>query len=731
MKRHLPVVRLLLILSCVVNGLACSAVFSQSSIKVTGVVTDASGRSVAGVRVVATEVVATTTPPPKTNQVFSNEEGRFEISLPEGKYRVELTRDSFKRAEREIAITADHPAEIVVQLQIEPLAASVVVTAQPLPAETKETSAPVNEITRDEIDLSEMNSLADLLATIQGVNLARTGPEGGQTTLFLDGGNSNYAKVLMDGIPVNDSGGFMDFSNFTLDNVEKIEVVHGAESAIYGSDAMTGAIQIFTHQGTTRTPELDLAGDGGSFDTGHGAAEFSGVVGKFDYSSGASYFTTEGQGPNDAFLNRTFSGNFGYKFSDTNSVRFTVQDNSSFAGIPGQTIFVAPDLAQKNILHDFFTGLTWNAKTGNHWVWRAEGTESSLHSTDSDVPNFISTSQFNRASFDGQSTYLFEQGEVAAGYYYEVENGFPGALIGEHARRNNQAGYFDARWQPLPRLTFNAGARAEDNASFGTRVMPRAGVTYFLREKSGVIGATRLRGFYGQGIDEPRLDQSFGTDPCFPGNPNLSPEQSRTASAGVDQQFADGRVRVTADYFYNQFRNVISFAFLAPTPSCQFGTGTYFNTDLAIARGVNLSAESKINRWISVSGHYSFDNSRVLLAPNAFDPSEIAGNHLFRRPVNSGTVAMNFAWRRAELNIVGYVTGRRTDSDFLGLGFTSNPGYSRFDVAGSYRINARALLFVRAGNVLDHQYQDALGYPALGREVRGGVKLKIGGDKSK
>ena len=109
----------------------------------------------------------------------------------------------------------------------------------------------------------------------------------------------------------------MDFSNFTLDNVDKIEVVHGAESALYGSDAMTGVIQIFTHRGDTRTPELDLEGDGGSFDTGQGSAVLSGLLGRFDYSLGNTYFSTNGQGPNDFFFNRTNSGSFGWKFSKT------------------------------------------------------------------------------------------------------------------------------------------------------------------------------------------------------------------------------------------------------------------------------------------------------------------------------------------------------------------------------------------------------------------------------
>jgi len=147
-------------------------------------------------------------------------------------------------------------------MALEPLASSVVVTAETTPVEANTTPAPVTTITRHEIEQRAATSLPDLLATLPGFSLDRTGPEGGETSLFLDGGNSNYTKVLVDGTPANDSGGLLDFSNFTLDNVEKIEVVHGAESAVYGSDAMTGVIQIFTHRGDTREPELDLTGEG-------------------------------------------------------------------------------------------------------------------------------------------------------------------------------------------------------------------------------------------------------------------------------------------------------------------------------------------------------------------------------------------------------------------------------------------------------------------------------------
>ena len=139
--------------------------------------------------------------------------------------------------------------------------------------------------------------LPDLLATQPGFSLGRTGPEGGTASLFLDGGNSNYTKVLIDGTPANPPGGLIDFSNVTLDNVDKIEIVHGAESALYGSDAMDGVIQIFTHRGTTRTPEITGYAEGGNFSTGRGGADLSGLLGSFDYSAGVADLRNTGPGP--------------------------------------------------------------------------------------------------------------------------------------------------------------------------------------------------------------------------------------------------------------------------------------------------------------------------------------------------------------------------------------------------------------------------------------------------
>jgi outer membrane cobalamin receptor len=661
-------------------------------------------------------------------------DGRFTLTLPQGRYRVTIARDSFAAAEQEITIAAGETRELQVRLALEPLSSKVVVTAQALPLDADSSPAPVTILTREQIDQRVATSLPDLLATQPGFSLGRTGPEGGSASLFLDGGNSNYTKVLVDGVPANIPGGLIDFSNFTLDNIEKIEVVHGAESALYGSDAMDGVIQIFTRRGTTRIPEFTASADGGTFDTGHGGAELSGLLGRFDYSAAVADLETDGQGPNDAFRNRTLSGNFGWRISDTARISLALRDNDSQAGTPGQTLIQPANLTDTVSLHDFNAGVHAEFTTGSHWHHQLSATEAYFREFNFDpfTPTFY---QYNRADFGGQSTYLWKGFGVTAGYEYEIENGFLSTTADEglslaetHARRNNQAGFLDVRWEPIARLTLNAGARAEDNADFGTRVMPRAGASYVLRIAPGAFGDTRLLASYGQGIVEPRFDQSYGTDPCFPGNPNLLPDQSRTVHAGLEQKLASDRVRVTADYFDSSFHNIVSFLSVAPSAAClaagaPFGAGTFFNTDLARARGANLSGEARITRWLSASASYTYDSTRTLSAPTNpadVDPNYLPGSRLLRRPVHSGNLSLNANYWRMNWNISGYFTGQRFDYNFPGQ--IIDPGYALLNLAASYNVARGFSLYGRINNLANKPYEEAYGFPALGREFRIGVK---------
>ena len=715
----------------------------------------------------ATAVLQGLSSPGDRRQGVSSGEGRYRFEVAPGRYRLIITHTFLRRWDRAVALGAGERRELRVALQLEPLSEHVVVSAEAWPITTTAASEPVTIITREEIDRRQSIHIGPLLSTLPGISLAQADSAGGTTSLFLDGGNSNFTKVLVDGVTLNQPGGIVDFSNFTLDNIEKIEIVRGAQSALSGSDAMTGVIEVLTHRGSTRVPLLVLEADGGTFSTGRGMARLSGLAGPIDYSAAAGYFSTRGRAPNNRFINRTLSGNFGVRLDENNSVRLTLRNNTSDAGAPGQTAFTPPNLDQHNALQNFTAGLVWDGATGAHWQHRLAGTETYIRQvfdnplsdffTDPDpfgscalprsadaVPSaycdfpYHAPNQFNRAGFQAQTSYVAGRGSVTGGYVYEVENGFLNALSGGHARRNNQAGFLAGRWQILWRVVVNAGFRVEDNDSFGTDVVPRAGIAFTPRTGGDVLGATRLRFTYGDGIKEPRLDQSFGTDVCNPGNSSLLPERSRTIYTGVEQRLARDRVRVSADYYDSRFYDIVSFTFcfpggpcpVAPPGNCPFGFGTFFNTDLARARGATFSAEARVTSRLLVSGNYTYDDTLVLESPNAFDPAQAPGNRLIRRPVHSGNIVISTGLGRFGGTLTGRFAGRRTDSDFLfpPLGLSSNPGYAVFDVAGNFRLNAQATAIARIDNLFDKDYQGVLGYPALGRAAYIGMRFTFGGE---
>lgn len=738
-------------------------VFPQShpeDAHVTGNISDASGRGVGGVRVTAQQEGVSEA---QLWTATSATDGNYSLSLPPGRYRVHFSREPFSPRDFTLDLAPGESRTLSFRLDLEPLSANVVVTAQALPVTEQQTTAPTDIITREDIENRQSVLLPDLLQYSPGVVFGRTGANGGSASLFLDGGNSNFTKVLVDGSAINPPGGAVDFSILTTDNLDKIEIVHGAESAIYGTDAVAGVVQLFTRRGTTRVPSFTAFAEGGSFASARGGAQFSGLLGRFDYSAAGSYLEYGGQVPNNDLVNRTLSGNFGYTFSDRNQLRLSVRNNSSDAGIPGQTLFEPPSLDQRINQELFTTNARWESSTGSHWHYQLMGAEAythqhsfnpeqSFYATDPNVfcpqanPNAVATAEFcdftyddrfnyNRASVSAQASYVLPKFGATGGYQYEVENGSLSYLEQPHIRRNNQGGYLDFRYLPHPRASLDFGLRAESNASFGTRVVPRAGASLALRYGRGFWGDTRYRIFYGQGIKEPRFDQSYGTDPCDPGNPSLKPESSKTWSTGIDQKLANDRVKLSADYFSNRFYNLVSFTFCAPggpcpvtpPPGCPFGYGTYFNTDLARARGTHISAEAQVTKWLFITGNYTYDDSLVIKSPNAFDPALVPGNRLIRRPPNSGSITFMGTFRQFSATFAGYFVGQSTDSDFLGLGYTRSPGYARFDVSGNYNFYRGFSVYARATNLFDKSYQLALGYPALGRDARIGLRYQFAG----
>jgi outer membrane receptor protein involved in Fe transport len=468
---------------------------SSPDVQLKGTLLDSSGAGVGGVQVVAQLANDSQA---HLWKATSATDGAYSLTLPPGTYHVAFQNKPFVSREFDLDLTAKNsPRTLDLRLDLERLSSSVVVTAQAQPLPIQQTTAPVDVIAREDIAARLAVTLPDALLTSPGVAIGRTGPEGGSASVFLNGGSSAYTKVLVDGTPVNEPGNAVDFANFSLDNVDKIEVVRGAESAVYGSDAVSGVIQVFTHRGTTRIPEVAIFAEGGNFDTGRGGAQISGLLGNFDYSGAASYFSTNGPQDINAFINRTLSGNFGYRLGEDNQLRLSLRNNTSNTQTPGQTL-LEPASSDSHTDYQFFSSnARWDFASGQHWHHQLMGAESynrqftadpiqsfyigpnSFCPQDPASPNAIATGQFcdftdpgsryqyNRASLNAQSSYLLENFGATAGYQYEVENASIPFLAEGHVRRNNQAGFLDFRYSPHPRASLNFGVRAEANGYFG------------------------------------------------------------------------------------------------------------------------------------------------------------------------------------------------------------------------------------------------------------------------
>lgn len=221
---------------------------------------------------------------------------------------------------------------------------SVVVTATGREEPVSQVGASITVLTRAQIEQRSALSTIDLLRTVPGVIAARTGGVGSLTSLWVRGGESTYNKVLVDGMPLNEPGGVFNFANLSPENIERIEVLRGSHSALFGSDAMASVIQIFTIRPTGTTPQVNLKVDGGNYSTRHVAAGAGAVRGPVEYSIFGSRLSTDNREPNNAHRAITFSGMLVGRPQSGGSVKFIGRGEFGRTGSPGQTAFGRPDM---------------------------------------------------------------------------------------------------------------------------------------------------------------------------------------------------------------------------------------------------------------------------------------------------------------------------------------------------------------------------------------------------
>ncbi len=645
---------------------------------------------------------------------------------------------------------------LVIELALAPVQESLVVSATRTETPTGQIGSTTTSISAREIAERQVVMVSDLLQTVAGATVNRSGAPGAITSLFVRGGESDYTKVLIDGIPINEPGGYFDFSSLVADDLDHIEIVRGPQSALFGSDAMAGVVQIFSRRSAAETarPEMEFDLDGGKYDTLHGDVNLEGGVRALDYDAYFSRFQSDNQGPNDAFWDSTAGINLGYVQGEHTHLRWITRADESRAGTPGQTAFEPAITDAFYHRTDGYTGLSLSDQTNRFWsqslTYTYERSRQVSEDYGLDPPYYPSyegsTSPYEffdiasdfqndtrRQHLDYQSNISLGSGDKRQGRHiftfafdWDRETAFIGdplsGTLPTHALRDDLGGTFQYQ-AILGRLVLSNGVRVDDNGSFGKAVIPRSSAAYLLRQASGVLGTTKLKFNFGLGIKEPSFLESLSPEPEFLGNPGLRPERSRGIDFGIEQRIWNDRAKVELNWFDNRFRDLIEFETVSFSPY----VGTYFNLNATKANGAEIIFETAPFKGLKVTSAYTYLDSWITQSSTPTDPIYGVGKGLLRRPRHSGSLGVTWNWRRLNVTSSTVYVGRRPDSDFADLEppLTSNASYTNWNLAWSYRINGHVSYIGTIENLLDRPYMEALGYPALRIAYRTGARIRF------
>jgi outer membrane cobalamin receptor len=663
-------------------------------------------------------------------------------------YRVNVLAPGFAA---EMVDLSPHAEAVTVRLRVAPEAKTVVVTATRTPAPEQETASSISLLSGAAIETMQPTSAADALRFLPAAVVDVAGQRGGLGSLFVRGGDSRYNKVLIDGVPVNDVGGTFNSSTVPLAETDRLEFLRGAQSTLYGSDAMTSVVQIFTRSGTTKAPELRLGADGGTFGTAHGFVSLAGARSRFDYDAFADQFNTNGQGPNADYSNALQGGNVGVQLSRNVLFRLRGRHANSRTGVPGEWDFngqplLAPDIEQRARANNSLVSGELLITGPARWQHRLTGYEyNTRRLNEDDIPDrgcdnsqfiytdcpFLATAHINRAGFMYQGDYAPRSWtQTTFGYEFEDENGRfytrsvtldsmnPPFVFIQYipAVWLNHSAYVQQRltWK---RLSAVAGVRYSHHETFGNKAVPRVALSLLALKGNSFFSGTRLRFSYATGIKEPRFEEAFPSGSGIIPNFNLRAEENRAFEAGFEQGFVGGKYQFSGVYFNNLFHNQINFVIVDPKTS----TGQYQNIDKSMAEGAELQLSGRLSSRWSLTGAYVYTSTKALTGPSIDQP-------LLRRPKHSGNLLLTYLGSRWGANLGGSFVGRRTDNDFLGFNVNHAAGYARVDLGGWYAINSRITAYVNVENALNAHYNEVVGYPALTANFRAGMRFRIGGE---
>ena len=587
----------------------------------------------------------------------------------------------------------------------------VVVTSTRIPSETENTPAAVTVIEGAEAERQQIRTVSDALREVPGLSVAQSGQPGGNISVFTRGANSKHTLVLIDGIRVND--GFdnaFNFANLPMDNVERIEILRGPQSTLYGSEAIGGVINIITKRGAPQ-PTGAVTFEGGSYDSIRPRFSFADTIGKLSLSGAGSYFSSDNDRINSAIRQRDINANVTYRFCEHFDATVSGWYRSLHVGSAGLDAgWGANDPSAFLNDENANVAVTLHAEPVEFWDARlilSHNHERRFFYDPIGNQGYSAWTTIDRNQIDFQNVFTISaQHKFVAGLSFDNAHanraGFDWMMTPTliNPTFTSYAGYANYEFTPFERLTLNAGARLDSFSRFGAELTYRTGVRFTVPRTE-----TILRANFGTGFRAPSLEDMF-----YPGfsNPNLQPERSLGWDAGFEQPLFDNKLRIGANYFQNEITNLIQY-----DPA----TFTINNIREVQTIGVETFAACNPIKDLTLRAAYTW-------LPTVEDC--VLNQRLARRPRHSGDFSAAYRFlNRFTANFRAHLAADHQDIDPVTYATVKGFSYMKLDAGLACDVCKHFTVFGRIENFTDEHYYEADGYPSLGRAFWAGGTIKF------
>jgi vitamin B12 transporter len=603
----------------------------------------------------------------------------------------------------------------------------VVITATKLETRAAELGATVTVVPGDDVQRYHYETVEDVLRTVPGVEIRRSGSIGKLSNISIRGANANQVQVLVDGVRVKSpTTGQADLSDISPDLMERIEVIRGPQSTLYGADAIGGVVNIITKKGKGPFSGT-VEGGAGNYDTYTGRGWFSGTYSLLDYSGSISHLESNGQFKNDGSDKNAVNFRVGLSLPWESSVAFSLRWVRNDIGLPIKFVSTSLpplpntpviDSNNRQISETWVMALTGHTKPFEWWEIDLRGGRYQNKTTFVDLPDAADPCPFPPCEFPGRFDVQRWEAEVlnhfhigkwstsTIGYEYRTEDGQAQGSTPFDAASNTNSVFFQQTFRFWDRLFMSAGFRVEDNSVFGTHWTERGSLAYVIPE-----WGTRIRGGAGSGFRAPTFNDLF-----FPGfsDPTLQPETSFSWEVGVDQKLWKDRIRLGLTYFHNEFKNLIGFTFIDTPP---FVKG--MNIGKARAEGFEFVSAVDILNNLTAWLNYTYTESKNLqtrrLLPR--EPRDRLNLGLTWRPIPRLELFGDLQWVSKQFEPA------------VSPPWVWNSGYTVVNAGATYRLFQRYAfiqgvdLWTRIQNLTNEDYSEVRGFPALGINALAGLRV--------